>query len=276
MLNVVRSKVTIAVRIIILCALFFFMVHRLIFFNPSMLETVASCILYPFIQLQQRIVNPITTFLANQKSRAALAQTITTLREEKKTLLARVVALNSALWHEKKTQAIYNFLERYKLENCPCVHIIMKQQSPHEHSFLIDYGSLHGAHVDMIAVYNNCIMGRVVHVYPYYSKVISCADPLCKIPVYGEISHAKGIYEGIGQEYEGTLHFVSHLEQLVLDELVITSGEGVIFPEGFAVGTIAWFEHDGLYYNVGVKPLYTLDDVDYCYLIEKGAVLHPR
>jgi rod shape-determining protein MreC len=269
-LNVFKGSLTSGVRILIVCALFFFMAHRLFFFKPGILETVSSLVVYPFVRLQQRITDPIARFIENRQTHATLEKTIKTLQQEKKKLLADVVALHSALWYEKKTRAVHTFLERYKLERCPCVQIIMKQSSPYEHSFLIDYGSMHGAEVDMVAVYNNCIIGRVAHVYPYYSKVISCADPLCKIPVQCSKSRAKGIYEGTTYEYAGALRFVSHLENLVNDELVISSGEGVIFPEGLAVGNIAWFEREGLQYNVGVKPLVSLNELDYCYLVKKG------
>ena len=59
------------------------------------------------------------------------------------------------------------------------------------------------------------------------------------------------------------LDFVSHLEPLVRDELVLTSGDGLLFPEGPALGTIAQFSlHDqGFLYDVHVKPLYQLDDI---------------
>ena len=36
----------------------------------------------------------------------------------------------------------------------------------------------------MIAVFKDCFLGRVVEVYPWYSKVLLITDPGCKVAVY--------------------------------------------------------------------------------------------
>jgi len=268
---VVESKTAFVWRIFIIGALVFFMAHRLLFFKPGILEQGASLIVYPFLKMQYLIVRPMQRFFAHRYSLAQLEAMVAALHAEKKELLAENIALHSSLWYGEQTKELIDFSARYG-DTLPCAQIIMKHISPHEHSFLIDYGSAHGAHVDMVAIYKNCIIGRVIQTYPYYSKVISISDPLCKIPVYCNHSRAKGIYEGTFDEHVGSLQYVSHLDSLSLDELVISSGEGVIFPQGFALGTIAWFESAGLHYSVLVKPLVSLEEIEYCCLLKKGAL----
>jgi rod shape-determining protein MreC len=269
---VFKSKTAFMLRILIIGALLFFMAHRFFFFAPGILEQGASLIMYPFLRLQNMIVKPVQCFLTDRHSIAQLEKTVVRLRAEKKDLLAEVIALHSTIWYQENIKELIDFSARYTADSLPCAQIIMKQFSDYEHSFLIDYGSVHGAEVDMVAVYKNCILGRVCQVYPYYSKVICVSDPLCKIPVYCNRSHAKGIYEGMLNEYAGALQYVSHLDTLELDELVISSGEGVIFPQGFAVGKIHCFELASLHYDVVVKPLLSLKEIEYCCLLKKGAL----
>lgn len=267
-----KSRTTLVYHTIIIGALFFFMVHRCFFFKPGFLEYTASVIIYPFVQLQKLFVRPLQRLFVERHSRIQLEKMVAQLRAEKKELLAELVSLHSTLWYGEQTKELINFSARYAPDTLPCAQIIMKQCSAHEHSFLIDYGSCHGAHVDMVALYKNCIIGRISHVFPYYSKVICVTDPLCKIPVYGNSSHAKGIYEGMLNEHAGSLKFVSHLDTIEHDELIISSGEGVIFPQGFAIGKVHWFTLNGLQYDVLVTPLISLDDIDYCCLIKKGTL----
>lgn len=231
-----KIRTAVYVRVFIMVVLMFFMMHRFFFYQPGILEHCASRIVYPFLYVQRLIVKPFQRFFEWQRSHAQLETIIEQLRAEKHALLAEVVAAHSTLWYQEKTKELCNFLAQYSLEACSCVQIIMKQNVSNEHSFLIGYGSNQGAEVNMIALYKNCIIGRICNVYPSYSKVLSITDPLCKIPVYCQHSHAKGIYEGVLDSQDGTLRFVSHLDTLIQDELVISSGEGVIFPEGFAVG----------------------------------------
>ena len=267
----VESKTAFMWRIFIISALLFFMAHRFFFFAPGMLEQGASLIMYPFLRLQNMIVKPLQRFFADRHSMAQLEKMVVDLRIEKEELLAQVVALHSTHLYEEKTKELIDFSARYAANSLYCAQIIMKQFSDYEHSFLIDYGAAHGAEVDMVAIYKNCIVGRVCQVYPYYSKVICISDPLCKIPIYCNRSYAKGIYEGMRNEYSGALQYVSHLDTVELDELVISSGEGVIFPQGFAVGKIHSFESGDLHYSVVVKPLLSLEDIEYCCLLKKGA-----
>ena len=51
--------------------------------------------------------------------------------------------------------------------------------------------------------------------------------------------------------------------------MVLSSGEGMIFPKGFGLGRIKDIEHDGYTARVAVTPLVDLKTIDYCCLIEQ-------
>lgn len=152
-------------------------------------------------------------------------------------------------------------------ETCAeCCRIIYKQLAQHDGFFIIDKGSRHGITTDMVAVYKDMLIGRVTQVYPLCARVMPITHEHCKVPIVCAQSRAHGVH------YGNKLDFVSHLEPLVRDELVLTSGDGLLFPEGLALGTIAEFSlHDqGFLYDVHVKPLYQLDDITCCTILTKG------
>ncbi len=54
------------------------------------------------------------------------------------------------------------------------------------------------------------------------------------------------------------------------NDLVISSGQGMVFPRGFGLGRIRYFTADGVNYTTRLSPLLNLKKLDYCYLLQKG------
>ncbi len=100
----------------------------------------------------------------------------------------------------------------------------------------------------MIAVYKGCLLGRVCEVYPWFSKLELITDKSCKIAAHGLLSKASGIYQGTNSESLAQLNHVSHLAMLQDNDVLISSGEGLVFPRGFGLGKIKRFHVDGLFF----------------------------
>ena len=148
-------------------------------------------------------------------------------------------------------------------------NIIFKQFSD-EHFFLIDLGKHKDIVVNMAVVYKNCLVGKVVEVYPFYSKVLLITDPMCKVASYCSKTGAAGIYQGTRKLDFGSLTHVDHLAKLKVDDQLFSSGEGLIFPRGFCIGEIDTFRDTGVHYEVTVKLLVDLTKLSYCYVLQKG------
>ena len=98
-------------------------------------------------------------------------------------------------------------------------------------------------------------------------------DKTCKVAAYFPSSGVVGIHVGTNDPKVTELTFVNHLQALHPQDLILSSGEGVIFPKGFGIGHIQDFLLDGFTYTVHVTPLINIQDIDYCYIIAKGAEL---
>ena len=118
----------------------------------------------------------------------------------------------------------------------------------------------------MIAMYKNNIVGRVIYVDPLYSKIALITDKRCKIAVSCVQTKTVGIYEG-NNSFEPTLEFVPHYEKLEIDDLLISTGQGLVYPQGFAVGTIKSFEVQDVAYKTVIQPLIDLQNIEFIYLI---------
>jgi rod shape-determining protein MreC len=125
----------------------------------------------------------------------------------------------------------------------------------------------------MVVVSGNKLVGKIVEVFPYYSKVLLVTDPLCKVAVKTAKTGVKGIHEGCLSLDKTTIKYMSHLETIEQNDLVLTSGEGLVFPQGFAVGILQEFFIKNLQYQVTVKPVINFQTLAYCTIVQKGSEL---
>lgn len=254
-------------------ALLFIGIHRVFMHQTDSLETVASSVLYPVILFQNYLVKPVQRLYGNWLSNAYLQKQLATTQATIDMLQAELIALQATKDVMESTTELRDFASRY-YPTGQLAHIIMKEFDTHQ-TYTIDVGSHKGIELDMVAVYNNCLIGRVSTVYPYWSKVTLITDPACKVAAYTAISHISGIHEGALKLDVTQLAFVSHLQQVSIGELVISSGEGLVFPRGYALGAIKKVESEGFNLVIDVQPLVDLKKLSYCYIIKKGASLPP-
>ncbi len=252
--------------------LLFFVGRRLVVSVSDVAGRCASCLVYPFLVAQERVVSPVKSFFQNRRSIQELNEQLNNLRNQNEALMADLIALKGQTQYFNEIQELLAFKKRYESEHAHLGQILFKQFTDQSHYFLVNRGSSHGIEPDMIALYNNCLVGRVAQVYPWYCKVIAITDNSCKIASYCDISGSYGIHEGSCKLGQTMLKRISHLSTVHEGELVLSSGEGMVFPRGFALGKIKNFTKKGLWYCIDVEPLINLEELSYCLLIHKGKI----
>ncbi len=239
---------------------------------PTAMRSVFSCVLYPFLRIQYSITSPIHRYFQHQSQKKTLTEQLQSLESEYELLAQENIVLRASLDYQADVKELINFKNRYNTPQQNCAHILLKHIDQNTHFILVDQGSMHGVSPDMVAVYKNYLLGKVVDVYPYYSKVLLTTDKTCKVAAYCTTTNATGIHEGCNAQ-KTILNRVSHLSNVHQGSLVFSSGKGMVFPRGFALGKVEVCKLNGLFYDVQVKPLIDLQKIEYCYLIKKGAEL---
>ena len=84
------------------------------------------------------------------------------------------------------------------------------------------------------------------------------------------LAYANGIVIGQNMVNSCKMHYVSHLLDVVDDDLIISSGKGFVFPEGFCIGKIVkhCHSHDTLYHEIEIEPSVNLKSIKYCLLTD--------
>ena len=132
--------------------------------------------------------------------------------------------------------------------------ILLKSLSDENHFLLIEGGTDQGLEPDMVCVYQNNLIGRITEVYDHISKVLLVTDRSCKVSALCSEHQVHGIYEGGNSAEQGKLCHVSHLFDVQNDDVVITTGEGLLFPRGYMLGRITHAKRAGVNYEISVKP----------------------
>lgn len=266
-----KKKKGFSIGLLLFSIICFFVAHHSKEAVPGVAETIFSCALYPFLLFQYSLVHPVQELQQKWQQFGSLYEQFQVVQEERDALRAQLLALQAQYdWYEE-TEEVREFARNYEQQHAIIGRILLKQFTSNGHFFLVDAGSLGGVEKDTAVVYKNCLLGRVTDVYPYFCKVIVITDPRCKVAAYCSTTKTQGIYEGTASLTDGSLTHVDHLATLQEQDQLLSSGEGLIFPRGFGLGTIAAFSkpEGAMQYTVEVKPLVDLSSLAYCYILEK-------
>ncbi len=256
-------------RIIVIFFLCFIISLGLInYFHKSMLS-MASYLVYPVISIQSYVIEPIKQWTLKRKTIEELEKELAMLREEYDEMLADTIAARAQQVYWDDIKEVVEFSKQYVDQDGIIAQVLARNFSEQNHFFLIDAGEHKGITNDMVVVYKNNLIGKIIEVFPWYSKVCLITDRLCKVAATCSQTNTHGIHEGANNLEQTSLHYVSHLDQVILDDFVLSSGEGTIFPQGFALGKVVSVSEDGFYKKVILKPLTDFASLDYCVVIKK-------
>ncbi len=251
--------------------LLFFVGRSFVISVSTMAGQCASCVIYPILYMQHKLVDPFKEYFQRHKTAQEIADELATVKAEKEALQAELIVLKSTEQYHENIKELLDFKKRYSSDFVVIGQIIFKHFSPQVHFFLVDQGSKHGVQVDMIAVYNNCLIGRVCEVYPWYCKVVAITDGSCKVAAYCDHTKSCGIHVGINQLEQTNFERVSHLLPVKNGDMILSSGEGLVFPNGFGLGRIKESKKEGLWNRIVVEPLVNFKELSACALLHKSA-----
>jgi rod shape-determining protein MreC len=249
----------------------FFISRHCIFLTAPPLETALSCFVYPFLKIQQLIIEPIQMWLSRRVAMNELQRLYISLQKDYELLLAENIALKAINQHMHNINELSSFFKaRYYHKNTMVItQVLARHLSDQSQFFLVNAGTSQGVKKDMIALYQNCLIGKVTQVYPWYCKVCLITDNDCKVAVVCSETGSEGIVEGINNTEIMSLKYISHLSTVKMNDLVLSSGEGLIFPSGFGLGKIIDVKKENLFYVINVKPMIDFRSLRYCILIAK-------
>ncbi len=139
--------------------------------------------------------------------------------------------------------------------------------SPFSQTAIIGAGSDHGVAVDQVVVSNEGLVGRVVETSTNYAKIMLVSDTNSRIPVVAVSSRERGVM--VGDNHSARMLYIQDKETLKTGELLLTSGDGKVYPAGIAVGTVTQISED----DVIVKPVTDLRGVNFVQIYTNSSAI---
>lgn len=154
--------------------------------------------------------------------------------------------------------------------NTLAAEIIAGGATPDFRTLTIDKGTRDGVGADMSVIAPAGVVGRVVIPSTRAAKVQLLVDRNAAAGALVERSRAQGVITGGGDD-RLRLDYVSEVADVMVGDLVVTSGIDGIYPKGYVIGQVESVEKSGgAYKRITVKPA-----VDFTSVEEVLVVLTP-
>ena len=135
--------------------------------------------------------------------------------------------------------------------------VIAVDATPWFRTFTVDRGTGDGVRQDLAVIAPSGVVGRVVGTPgPRAAKVQLLIDRNAAAGALIERTRAAGVVTGVDGQSFLRMDYVSNLEDVQIDDAVVTSGTDGIYPKGFVIGTVADVRRgDDLYKSILVAPV---------------------
>jgi rod shape-determining protein MreC len=221
--------------VVLLSAILMFFDHR--GQHLSSVRNVLSTFLTPLVYLADMPGELALWSGERIRSRDELFQENQSLKDEifiLKTQLQKLVALRA------ENAQLRNLLgTEQKVEGRRLVaEIINVASDPSVHEIIINKGRSEGVFVGQAVLDAYGVMGQVIEVSALTSRILLLTDPRHAIPVRDERSGERSIALGTGQLDHITLQYVRSTADIQVGDLLLSSGIGERFPDGYPVAVV--------------------------------------
>ncbi|GAB4259943.1 MAG: rod shape-determining protein MreC [Methylomicrobium sp.] len=184
---------------------------------------------WPFYQSKQTLDTIKSLYHLKEENRR--------LRQEQlifKTQLLKFAAL------EQENIRLRALLERsFKLgEQVLVAELLSVNLAPFEHVVVVDKGSRFGVHEQQPVLDAYGVVGQVFRALPMSSEVMLITDPSHAIPVQINRNGLRTVAVGSGRINRLILPYLANNADIKEGDLLITSGLGGIFPQGYPVAVV--------------------------------------
>jgi cell shape-determining protein MreC len=216
-------------------------------------------------------IKPCSALYQGLENYGELLHNYEVLSQDYQALQGKHIALQAtaSYAHDVEKELVW-FKKRYQgTATGSMVSIMGLHCSDRQHTMLIEGGSDRGFEKDMVVLADNVLVGKITTVYPWYSIVQLITDPTSCVSVYGVGSGAHGIVRGTGAPDMLHLERVDHLSPVQEQELLLSSGDGLVIPRGYGVGLVERYSSDGLYYSGSVQMLHSVAHLKSCLVFDR-------
>ncbi|WCE30014.1 rod shape-determining protein MreC [Vibrio sp. SCSIO 43137] len=147
--------------------------------------------------------------------------------------------------------------------------VMAVDSSPYRHQVVIDKGHTDGVYVGQPVINEKGIVGQVTFVAAHNARVLLLVDSNNSIPVQVVRNDIRVIASGKGELDSIYLEHISLSTDIQQGDLLVTSGLGNIYPEGYPVAYVSEVDNDNSrqFAQIKAEPVVEFDRLRYLLLI---------
>lgn len=231
--------------------------------RTTMVDQVRTALSIPLTPLQYLVSTPIKwvdKLREMVSSRDALVKENLDLKAEQLLLKAQVQRLLAIESENTQLKALFRSSARIKGKML-VTQLLAVDTEPFVAQMVVDRGSRDGVFIGQPVLDANGVMGQVIQVTPMTSRVLLVNDPHSGVPVQNARNGIRAI--AVGDNNTGKMRLVNIPKTVDIQQgdMLVTSGLGERYPEGYPVGQVISVTKDpGLQFaTIIVEPSAHLD-----------------
>ncbi len=147
--------------------------------------------------------------------------------------------------------------------------VMAVDSDPYSHQVMIDKGRIDGVYEGQPVINEKGIVGQISYVGAHNSRVLLLIDPTHAIPIQVVRNDIRVIASGSGQSDLMQLEHVPSSTDIEVGDLLVSSGLGGRYPEGYPVAYVTEFSFDNKrpFAQIKARPTVQFDRLRYLLLV---------
>jgi rod shape-determining protein MreC len=184
------------------------------------------------------------------------------LRQRLAALRGKLHRYQEAYLQQQRLRRLLGF-RRAVFPHAVAAEVVGIDPSQWARAIMINKGSRDRVRKDQAVVTHEGLVGRTIEVAAHYATVLLITDRRSAVDALVQRTRARGIL--IGKSHRvGELRYVDVHEDIQVNDSVISSGLGEVYPKGLLIGTVTSVRQTsyGLFHDVEVTPVVDLTKLE--------------
>ena len=238
--------------------------------NSFGIRLVFTSVFYPFQAAGQYIVKGVVGIPTGIISLRGLSLENKELKTRLLTSSAKLALFEELVNENVRLRQALDFQgsNRYRFK-LVAAQVVARGASPYTSLMEVNQGVLSGVKADMPVIVDGGLVGRVVEVSLFSSKVLPITDLKSSVAAVDQQNREFGVIEGFASQHLLAMKYVSSVADIQVGDPIVPSPASKIFPPGIPIGTVVQVKKkdDDLFFDVKIRPAVNFSKLEEVFLI---------
>jgi rod shape-determining protein MreC len=233
-------------------------------------ESVGSTVLAPIQMGVSGVSDEAANFVSTIQHVRDLANQNADYQDQIDQLRSELVQMHELEVENRDLRNLLSMKERTGPGALIPVQVIARDDTPYVQAITIDKGSNDGIRQDAVVITHKGLVGHVERLNPMSSKVRLINDLNSSVSVRLQTeSRTTGVLRGQSQGNLMVITYIPQTDVVQPSDVVLTSGLGEMYPEGYVVGRVARVERKDAdpFQAAVVEPAVEMDKLEHLYVL---------